>query len=1121
MKSSHRVLVALIIGLGGCSSQDTGREQTVRRSQALAQASSSWIEDQAPTVGWQIASGKTRVVAASRDLLVIGVPDDDAGEGSAYVFERSGAVWTLTARLKGSQQCNGGPCFGTRVAIASDTIFVSEPAARRVNVFTRRDDERWTLTQVISDPSTTQNEQFGVWLAVSNDTMAIGAPSGGADLPVYVFVRDGGVWGLQAKLAVERGSSIALDADTLVVGGQETVHVFMRQGSSWVLEQELVSDKSDNQTMHFGQCLALSGDTLAVTATGQLGQRPAYVFGRDGSTWFLQQRLEAGFTTASQGASFGGCSISLSGDTLLVANNFVDRSSSFVQRPAVVDIFGRIGDTWTEQAHLAGQDPLGDSVSTSGEEAVIADDFVRVFARSGSSWLEQRSLAPSFPTAPIYSIGVSGERLALVTLDPVQEPQQFVNVDIFSRFGTVWLPEQRIQEEAIFELPTIQLFDAGLVVNPRPRVFMRSAAGYSARQELVPRAGAGQFDSANVSDQTAIVSSSDLLPPTIFAYDGASWTEQATLGVFESGTSYEKGIVSGSLALVRTSNGSAEAVFAFSRSGTTWTQDQKLDGLGFDDGMVIAGKTVLMGSSLYEYDGAAWNARRSVPSGFPQRLAENVAFVGPDVTLVKLNGQWQDEEARLPRLRYWGETGSIMFALSDQTLALASTYTVHVFRRHTRSAAGSFCTSATDCASGSCVHGICCDRACTSACETCVSYLTGLSDGTCGQVRAGTRCGPEPLACISRTRYALAPTCDASGTCRENTVSCADGAACTTNGLHGWCATDCGGSGIYDQTLCDDAHWCAPNPSGPSKGICQADLRGGSQCDASEQCISGECTNHWCAAARGEKYSDTVKCAAGLFSVDGYCCDTACNGVCQACNVRGHEGTCTVKLGDPEPGHGSCQGFDPECDGTCDGTDGEQCHFPGSATECAPGSCVGAVQVHPRHCDGAGRCAAADVQNCAPYTCDPDARACKISCNNQKDCVSGALCNSDEGTCTASGPICDGASTVVHPDNSRESCAPFACSSGQCKEVCSHNADCAPGFACASQRCVESSDAGRPIAPSSKGDSDGGACTCESARASAPSRNFGVGSLASLALLMVRRSRRKDSSWENLRERSA
>ncbi|MGZ3456660.1 MAG: Kelch repeat-containing protein, partial [Polyangiales bacterium] len=51
--------------------------------------------------------------------------------------------------------------------------------------------------------------------------------------------------------------------------------------------------------------------------------------------------------------------------------------------------------------------------------------------------------------------------------------------------------------------------------------------------------------------------------------------------------------------------------------------------------------------------------------------------------------------------------------------------------------------------------------------------------------------------------------------------------------------------------------------------------------------------------------TDPTACASG-FAADGYCCDRACTGTCEACNLPGKIGVCSPVTGAPGTGHGSC-----------------------------------------------------------------------------------------------------------------------------------------------------------------------------------------------------------------------
>jgi hypothetical protein len=67
-----------------------------------------------------------RSVTVSGDTAVVGADGADAAggaSGSAYVFTRSGGVWTQQAKLTASDAAEGGR-FGTSAAVSGDTALV-------------------------------------------------------------------------------------------------------------------------------------------------------------------------------------------------------------------------------------------------------------------------------------------------------------------------------------------------------------------------------------------------------------------------------------------------------------------------------------------------------------------------------------------------------------------------------------------------------------------------------------------------------------------------------------------------------------------------------------------------------------------------------------------------------------------------------------------------------------------------------------------------------------------------------------------------------------------------------------------------------------------------------------
>jgi hypothetical protein len=99
---------------------------------------------------------------------------------------------------------------------------------------------------------------------------------------------------------------------------------------------------------------------------------------------------------------------------------------------------------------------------------------------------------------------------------------------------------------------------------------------------------------------------------------------------------------------------------------------------------------------------------------------------------------------------------------------------------------GAMCSHATDCATGFCVDGVCCNAACGGGlptdCEACSATAGGLNDGVCVPARAGTACVVAINMCSAHS------TCDGtSPACLS--VNVVDG---------GGCAVDAGASDASD-----------------------------------------------------------------------------------------------------------------------------------------------------------------------------------------------------------------------------------------------------------------------------------------------------------------------------------
>ncbi|MFN0136975.1 MAG: FG-GAP repeat protein [Phycisphaerae bacterium] len=187
--------------------------------------------------------GVSVAMSPSQDTAVVGASaEDNAGgtdAGSAYVFVRSGNNWTEQAKLTASDGAALDE-FGRQVAIVGDTIVVGArwddhaggANAGSAYVFTRSGTV-WTQQAKLIASDAAAGDEFGLALTLSGDTLIVGAYSddhaGRVDAgSAYVFTRTcspgGDIWIEQFKLTAPDaaagdvfGGSVALSGNTAVV----------------------------------------------------------------------------------------------------------------------------------------------------------------------------------------------------------------------------------------------------------------------------------------------------------------------------------------------------------------------------------------------------------------------------------------------------------------------------------------------------------------------------------------------------------------------------------------------------------------------------------------------------------------------------------------------------------------------------------------------------------------------------------------------------------------------------------------------------------------------------------------------------------------------------------------
>jgi hypothetical protein len=227
---------------------------------------------------------------------------------------------------------------------------------------------------------------------------------------------------------------------------------------------------------------------------------------------------------------------------------------------------------------------------------------------------------------------------------------------------------------------------------------------------------------------------------------------------------------------------------------------------------------------------------------------------------------------------------------------------------------GQTCAAGGQCASGFCVDGVCCDGMCAGTCFACTAAKKGGgADGACGVISVGTDPDNE-CAATSASTCGTDGVCDGAGACQDwavgtvcvnsfcssattltNAHTCNGTGTCTTPGVTTQDCTPYKCATGACTTTCSADTDCATNNHCNATNICLANFANGTACSRNGECAFGNC-------------------------VDGFCCNSTCAGLCQACSAAkkgtGANGTCGSIIAGSDP--------DNECAGAmvCNGAGG-------------------------------------------------------------------------------------------------------------------------------------------------------------------------------------------------------
>jgi hypothetical protein len=364
---------------------------------------------------------------------------------SNYPHETSDFGWSVA--VWGSTAVVGAPWFSSTAGFKGEGN--ESPlglATGRAYVFTRNA-AGWHQAAELVGSDTTQGNEFGASVAISGNTIVVGAPGHGPKTTfssgnqyvgagrAYVFQKSATGWHQTARLATTStsyasGCSVGVSGTTAMVGAFSGVYVFHENATGWHQATVLEPDPSDL----YCYSVAVYGNTAAV---GNWWENRVTTFSNSATGWHQAAQLNVlrKCVYVSQGNCLGrysGASVAMSGNVLVVGAPGQVSEETYPNgqvkvragAPGQTYIFTRDATGWHQTASLAGSAYyFGWSVAISGSAVVIG-----VPGTPGT---------PGTGRAYVFTSGAAGWRLAAKLMGSGTVTGDFLGNSVAISGGTV------------------------------------------------------------------------------------------------------------------------------------------------------------------------------------------------------------------------------------------------------------------------------------------------------------------------------------------------------------------------------------------------------------------------------------------------------------------------------------------------------------------------------------------------------------------------------------------------------------------------------------------------------------------------------------------------------------
>ncbi|MEP6484752.1 MAG: FG-GAP repeat protein [Rudaea sp.] len=644
----------------------------------------------ASVAGWQDpSSGKVWMVAGS--------PNEDENTGAAYIFSRPspGAPWHQEAHLA-ARDGKAGDYFGTSVAIDNGIVVVGADGGGPVTnqgvayTFTQNASGQWTQQPtVVTVPGT---GSFVESLAMQSGNLVVGAPFQDSG-HVYVYYWSGSSWKISASLSPPDalssayfGYSVAIDAGKILIGaefdstispyrGSAYIYAYDSATSSWQFEQKLIAFEGASSD-RFGQSVALKGGTAAVGAPGRnIGAGAVDIFTFDSASHSWNERAPLAAPDASTGDNFGSA-LAFSDTSLFVGAYLTgnDDTGSLYAFDASAGSWLAAGEM--KSAKPAASEHVGASIAVVGSTVfagatrgqVEGDERGRVdeFQLSQDGWKVNSSLVGSDSAGEYFGelVAASGNTVVVLADSNADTSDSVVSVYARDSIGH-WAWQADFTGPGLSDERAVAIEGDTLVIGAASTSFgthVNQGAAYVYTRTIISGVptwtrtatlfdpSGASYDSLGISvaisGDTIVVGAQGLNSGRggayVFVKNAAGWAIQTKLiGSDASPKAYAGSAVAihGNTVLVGAPSVASYrgAVYAFQRSGSTWTQKAKLvaaDGADndyFGQALAIGPSQIAIGAPIknvgtnskqgrvYLFDAKSWLAQAAIDSPAPQK----------------------------------------------------------------------------------------------------------------------------------------------------------------------------------------------------------------------------------------------------------------------------------------------------------------------------------------------------------------------------------------------------------------------------------------------------------------------------------------------------------------------